>query len=173
MDQLGSPVSLALAVMETSGGSLMILQLILPPLEEDSPRDVIVAHFTGCHVSLDEETLYRIHDELLALAEEPSESDLLLDFGNVEYLTSTALGMLIGLHKKLLATGRHLTVGNLCPQIHEVFTVTKLDRLLDLRVAWQEVEPAAQAGHDMLTPLAVRSPRRRQDRWIETPGKGV
>jgi anti-sigma B factor antagonist len=56
-------------------------------------------------VSLDEETLQGIHDQLLALAGVPSKSDLLLDFGNVEYLTSTALGRLVNLHKKLVARG--------------------------------------------------------------------
>jgi hypothetical protein len=36
--------------------------------------DVIVVHFTDCKVSLDEETLFRIHDELLTLADESGES---------------------------------------------------------------------------------------------------
>src|SRR5262249_35848099 len=40
-------------------------------------------HFTGPKTSLDEETLHRVRDPLLALAEEPSEADVLLDFGNV------------------------------------------------------------------------------------------
>jgi CheY-like chemotaxis protein len=39
-----------------------------------------------------------------------------------------------------------LTVGNLNPQVHEVFTVVKLDRFLDLRLAGQENEPVAQDG---------------------------
>jgi anti-anti-sigma factor len=124
----------------------MALQLDRPPMKVETAREVTVVHFTGCKVSLDEETLYRIQDELLALADEPSESDLLLDFGNVDYLTSTALGTLVGLKKKLLATGRHLTVGNLNPQVHEVFTVVKLDKFFDLRLAGQENEPLAQEG---------------------------
>src|SRR5262249_37251018 len=114
--------------------------------KEDVSRDVTVAHFTGCKLSLDEETLYRVHDQLLALTEEPSESDLLLDFGNVEYLTSTALGTLVNLHKKLLAGGRHMAIGNLNPQVHEVFVVTRLHKFLDVQLARQEDEPAAQNG---------------------------
>lgn len=122
----------------------MTFQLERPPMREDTAQDVV--HFTGCKVSLDQETLDHIHDQLLALADEPSESDLLLDFGNVEYLTSTALGMLVSLHKKLLARGRHMTAGNLSPQVHEVFTVTKLNEFLDLRLTGQEVEPTAPDG---------------------------
>jgi anti-sigma B factor antagonist len=124
----------------------MALQLERPPLKEGAPGDVTVVHFTGCNVALDEETLDRIRDQLLALADGPSASDLLLDFGNVEYLTSSALGTLLCLHKKLLAAGRHLTVGNLSPQVRELFAETRLDRFLDLRLAGQEDEPAAQDG---------------------------
>jgi anti-anti-sigma factor len=124
----------------------MALQLKHPPTKEGAADDVIVVHFTGGKVSLDEETLFRIHDELLALAEEPSTSDLFLDLGNVAYLTSAALGTLVRLHKKLLAAGRHLTVGNLTPHVHEVFTVTKLDRCLDLRWGARQGEPAAPQG---------------------------
>jgi anti-sigma B factor antagonist len=115
-------------------------------MKENTACDVTVVHFTGCKVSLDEESLHRIHDQLLALADEPSASELLLDFGNVEYVSSTALGTLVSLHKKLLASGRHMTVGNLSPQIHEVFGVTRLDKFLNLRLAGQEAEPAAKDG---------------------------
>jgi anti-anti-sigma factor len=132
----------------------MALQLEPQPRKESVWADEIVVRLTGYKVSLDEETLYGIHDQLLALADEPSHSDLLLDFGNVEYLTSTALGTVVGLYKKLLASGRHLTVGNLSPQVHEVFIVTKLDRLLDLRVAGRKAEAAAQDG-DFVSPTGV------------------
>ena len=132
----------------------MALQFEGPPRIQGASGDVTVVHFTGCNVSLDEETLDRIHDQLLALADEPSESDLLLDCGNVEYLTSTALGTLISLHKKLVASGRHLIVGNLSPQVHEVFSVTKLDKFLGVRLAGQEAEAVAQDGK-LISPTGV------------------
>jgi anti-anti-sigma factor len=107
---------------------------------------VIVVHFTGRQVSLDGETLLRTLDPLLALADEPSESDLLLDFGNVAHLASLTLGTLVGLHRMLLARGRRLIVGNLSPQVHEVFTAAKLDRFLDLRLAGRTDDPVALDG---------------------------
>jgi hypothetical protein len=58
------------------GGSLMVLQLRLQPRKESTCGDETVVHLTGYKVSLDEETLYRIHRELLAFANEPSESGL-------------------------------------------------------------------------------------------------
>src|SRR5262249_6999982 len=106
----------------------------LPPMDE---RGATVVHFTGRTVSLDEETIQRIYDQLLGLADEPTESNLFLDFQSVGYLTSTALDALVSLHKRLLSKGRRLTVGNLDPQVYEVFAVTRLDELLDLRLARQ------------------------------------
>jgi anti-sigma B factor antagonist len=117
-----------------------------PPIKEGVSHDVTVVWLTGRKVWLDEEALDCIHDQLLALADEPNESDLLLDFGNVEYLTSTALGTLVSLHKKLRARGRHMTVGNLSPQVYEVFAVTSLNRYLDLRLVVHENEPAVHDG---------------------------
>jgi len=141
-----------------------------PHLKVGVSGDVIAVHFTGCKVSLDEEALDRIHDQLLALADEPSESDLLLDCGNVEYLTSTALGTLISLHKKLVASGRHLIVGNLSPQVHEVFSVTKLDKFLDVRLAGQKAEAVAQDGKSSVRSLTPNS-RQRSSRDRGSPGQ--
>jgi anti-anti-sigma factor len=124
----------------------MAWELERPPLKQNPAGEVTVTHFTGHKVSLDEQTLDSIHDQLFALAEEPSESDLLLDFGNVQYVTSKALGTLVSLHKKLLARGRHMTLGNVIPEVHEAFVITGLDRFLNMRWTGQEAEPQFQDG---------------------------
>jgi anti-anti-sigma factor len=108
---------------------------LLRPRSEGAGDDVTVVHFTGRKVSLDEETLYHVRDQLVALAEEPGQRPLLVDFGNVDYISSTALGMLVNLHKQLLGAGRRLTVYNVRPQVYEVFAVTRLNCYLDLRPA--------------------------------------
>ena len=120
----------------------MALQIERPPKKEGASGDVTVVHFTGCNVSLDEETLDRIHDQLLALADEPGESDLLLDFGNVEYLSSAALGKFITLNKKVNAAQGKLVLCNIDPQIYEVFEITKLNKLFNIQ---KEEQAALQA----------------------------
>ena len=144
----------------------MALKLKRPLMYEGVSGGVTVIRFTGCKVALDDEALDHIHDELLALADQPRESDLVLDFGNVEYLSSTALGTLVCLHKKLLARGRHLTIGNLSRQVHEVFSVTGLDKFLDARLAGQEVETVVHDGQS-------RSPSGALVEDDESPWKGV
>jgi anti-sigma B factor antagonist len=142
----------------------MALQPTKPAPSKDGTGEVMVVHFAGHAVSLDEETLDSIREQLLALVDEPNWSNLILDFGNIAYLSSMALGMLVGLHRRLLASGRHMTVGNLRPRIYQVFAATRLDKYLSLRLAGQAAEPAV---------LVSGWPRRRQEQWIEPPCKGV
>jgi len=118
-----------------------------PPTPPEAAEQTVV-HFTGDRVSLDENTLRQIREELLALADETGESELLFDFGNVEYVATAALDTLVSLRRKLLAEGRRITIYNLAPHIHEVFAVTRLDELLDLRPAGPASEPAPQAWDD-------------------------
>ena len=98
-------------------------------------NDMTVVYFAGCKDLLGEQTFQRALSQLRALANEPIESELVLDFGNVEYVSGLALGMLVSLHKRLHAGGRLLTIRNLRPHVHEVFTVTRLDKLLNLQIA--------------------------------------
>jgi len=60
------------------------------------------------------------------------EGHILLDFTNVEFITSVELGTLIGLHKKMRDSGGRLTLFNLSPQVFEVFTTTRLEKLLGI-----------------------------------------
>lgn len=132
----------------------------------------IVVHFTGYNVLIDREKLERIRDELLSLAEEHSASDLYLDFGNVEYLTSETLGSLVRLHKELLARDQHMTVVNLHPQIHEVFVVAGLQKFLNLRLREPEADPMPWRCSSIFRTgdqFAEDETVVRQDRWIEIP----
>ena len=58
---------------------------------------------------------------------------LLLNFGNVEYLSSAALAKLITLNKKLQQVNGRLVLCNIDPQIYEVFEITKLNKLFNIQ----------------------------------------
>ncbi len=73
-----------------------------------------------------------IATELEGLTDQLGECHLLLDFTNVEFITSVELGTLVGLHKKMKATGRRLTLFNLNLQVFEVFKVTRLENLIGI-----------------------------------------
>ena len=73
-----------------------------------------------------------ISEELDGLTDNMGECHLLLDFTNVEYITSVELGTLISLQKKLKGSGGRLTLFNLDFRVFEVFTVTHLQTLLSI-----------------------------------------
>lgn len=79
---------------------------------------------------LDETALDEIKVELLRLIADRPGLDLLLDFGNVEFMSSAALGLLGTIHRKVGTTlkGR-LKMCSIHPQIYEVFKLTNLNKL--------------------------------------------
>ena len=64
-------------------------------------------------------------------ADEPRQ--LLLDFGKVQFLSSIVLGKLITLSKKAKATGGRLIFCNVRPEMAELFEITKLNQLFEIK----------------------------------------
>jgi anti-sigma B factor antagonist len=56
-----------------------------------------------------------------------------LNFSSVGFMSSAALGKLITLDKKVKAKGGVLKLCNIKPEIYEVFAITRLDRLFDIK----------------------------------------
>ncbi len=106
-------------------------------LEVEDIGDVTVVNFIDRKI-LDEQIIQAIGEQLFSLVDELGRRKLLLNFGNVEYMSSAALGKLITLNKKVQASGGRLILCNIDPQIREVFEITKLDKLFDIRNEEQE-----------------------------------
>jgi len=71
--------------------------------------------------------------QLLALADPAGTKVVALDLGNVEYVTSTILGHLVALHKRLHGADGRLTLENVRPAVQDILRVTQLDQVLDAR----------------------------------------
>ena len=110
-------------------------------LEVEDIGDVTVVNFTDKKI-LDEQNIQIIGEQLFGLVDEEGRRKLLLNFGNVEYLSSAALGKLITLNKKLQQAAGRLVLCNIDPQIHEVFEITKLDKFFKIM---KEEQAALQA----------------------------
>jgi anti-sigma B factor antagonist len=110
-------------------------------LEVEQIGDVTVVNFVDRKI-LDEQNIQVIGEQLFSLVDEEGWRKLLLNFRNVEYLSSAALGKLITLNKKLQAAGGRLILCNIDPQIHEVFEITRLDRFFNIQ---KEEQAALQA----------------------------
>jgi anti-sigma B factor antagonist len=100
-------------------------------LEVEHIGDVTVVNFVDRKI-LDEQNIQVIGEQLFSLVDEEGWRKILLNFGNVEYLSSAALGKLITLNKKLQQAQGKLILCNIDPQIHEVFEITKLDKVFKI-----------------------------------------
>ena len=78
---------------------------------------------------LDEASISQIGEELFALAASQETPRLALDFAQVGHMSSSALGMLITLHKRVREKDGRLALCNISPSIYEVFVITRLNEV--------------------------------------------
>jgi anti-sigma B factor antagonist len=71
-------------------------------------------------------------DTLIDKSAEKRGVRLVLDLGDVEYMSSSALGKLIDLKKTVVGRGGKLRIENLRPDLLEVFRITRLDQFFDI-----------------------------------------
>ena len=104
-----------------------------------SQERLAVAQKGGVHVVnfldrkiLDESNIVEISNELFDLVDKNKGIKLCLNFGNVQYLSSTVLGKLITLNTRVNEDNGKLVLCAIRPQILEVFKITKLTKLFDI-----------------------------------------
>ncbi len=100
-------------------------------LDIEDVGDVSIAKFIDKKI-LDENNIQIIGNQLFALVDEDARTKIILDFSNVEYLSSAALGKLITMEKKVKAAKGNLRLACIRPEIYEVFAITKLNRLFKI-----------------------------------------
>ncbi len=81
---------------------------------------------------LEELSIQEIGDELDQVVSSEPGIKLLLNFKNVDHLSSAALGMLITLNKKVKEQNGSLKLSDINRNIFEVFKITRLNRVFDI-----------------------------------------
>lgn len=82
---------------------------------------------------IDEEEIQELGQELYDLVERENRKKIILNFGHVEFLSSAALGKLIGFEKRAKKNSTELMLTNIRPEIYEVFAITKLTKLFEIK----------------------------------------
>ncbi|HEY1685238.1 MAG TPA: STAS domain-containing protein [Tepidisphaeraceae bacterium] len=100
----------------------------IPPVSVTEQKGVRIVEFTSNKI-LDEANIADIGSTLTAMIDEREYPKLLLDFANVDHLSSAALGMLINVNNRTKQKNGQLRLANIKPQIYEVFVITKLNKL--------------------------------------------
>ncbi|MBA4031148.1 MAG: anti-sigma factor antagonist [Planctomyces sp.] len=101
-------------------------------LDIEEVGDVTVAKFVDKKI-LDETNIQLIGNQMFGLVDEDGRKKIVLDFSTVEYLSSAALGKLITMDKKVKAARGKLRLCAIRPEILEVFQITRLDKIFDIK----------------------------------------
>ncbi len=81
---------------------------------------------------LDEINITQIGEKLNSLVVEVDEPKMVMDFTAVSHMSSSALGMLITLNKRVREKRGQLKLCNIQPAIYEVFVITRLNEIFDI-----------------------------------------
>jgi anti-sigma B factor antagonist len=101
-------------------------------VEVQMDGDVAIVNFVDKKI-LDDQNIQNIGDDLFKLVDEQGHRKILLNFSNVEFLSSAALGKLITMNRKVQAVKGKLVLCGISKSIREVFEITKLDKLFVIR----------------------------------------
>jgi anti-anti-sigma factor len=101
------------------------------PFRVETADDVAVIKLT--HKSLEDPTAEAAGEQLLRLADEQGRDEVEVDLGEVPYLSSMWLGKLVAVPKRMRSRGARLRVVNVTAPVFEVFQVTCLHKVLDVR----------------------------------------
>ena len=81
---------------------------------------------------LDESNIQQIADEMCSVVDEETTPKVMIRFGNVEHLSSAALGALITVNNRVKGKDGTLCLSEIDAQIREVFAITKLDKIFPI-----------------------------------------
>ena len=85
-------------------------------------------------------------EEMISIVQSGNCKDLLLDFHDVEFVSSALLNMLIILDKHVRAAQGKLRLTNLCVEILELFALTRLNKKFDISTNVPEASDASKAS---------------------------
>lgn len=60
------------------------------------------------------------------------DASLVIDFGELDYISSAGLGVLLGTQKRLGESGRRLKLVNMNRHIREIFRIAGFDHIFDI-----------------------------------------
>ncbi|UCG32631.1 MAG: STAS domain-containing protein [Phycisphaerales bacterium] len=100
------------------------------PLDIQTFKDTTVVNF-GATTILDTQLIERMSKELYKLVDDFGRRKLILDFAEVKFLSSSALGMLLNLRKKATAVKGQVVICGMRTDLQKVFKITRIDKLFD------------------------------------------
>jgi anti-sigma B factor antagonist len=106
---------------------------VKPMISVEYAGNATIVRFTDEKI-LEEKDIKAIQDSILPIIESASSGriNLILDFGNVRFLSSAVLGLLIRISKRIYECEGHLRLCSISPKIYEIFKITRLTKTFDI-----------------------------------------
>jgi len=105
--------------------------------------DIGVVSFTTSRI-LDQSNVQQLGEEFDELVEKSKFNKFILNFETINYMSSTVMGKLVGLLKKVKAAHGSLALCNIGDSIYEIFKIMRFDELFDIYDSEEQAVVAMQ-----------------------------
>ncbi|HCO92354.1 MAG TPA: anti-sigma factor antagonist [Phycisphaerales bacterium] len=113
---------------------------IKPSISVEYAGNATILSFTDEKI-LEEKDIKALQESIMSVIEQAERVNLILDFGNVRFLSSAVLGLLIRISKRIYERDGQLRLCNINPKIYEIFKITRLTKTFDI---YNDVEEASE-----------------------------
>jgi anti-sigma B factor antagonist len=114
---------------------------VKPMISVEYAGNATIVRFTDEKI-LEEKDIKALQESILPIIESASgRINLILDFGNVRFLSSAVLGLLIRISKRIYECEGQLKLCNISPKIYEIFKITRLTKTFDI---YESIEDAIE-----------------------------
>jgi len=114
---------------------------IRPRISVEYAKNATIVGFTDEKI-LEETDIKALRESIMSVIGQAERINLILDFGNVQFLSSAVLGLLIQISKRIYEQGGKLKLCNINPKIYEIFKITRLTKTFDI---YKDVEGAVRS----------------------------
>jgi anti-sigma B factor antagonist len=113
---------------------------IKPKISVEYTANATIVSFADEKI-LEEKDIKALQESIMSIVEQAERINLILDFGNVRFLSSAVLGLLIRISKRIYERDGLLRLCNINPKIYEIFKITRLTKTFDI---YKDVQSAAE-----------------------------
>jgi anti-sigma B factor antagonist len=104
---------------------------IKPRISVEYSENATIVAFTDEKI-LEETDIQALQESIMSVVDQADRINLVLDFGNVRFLSSAVLGLLIRISKRIYEHDGQLRLCNINPKIYEIFKITRLNKIFDI-----------------------------------------
>jgi anti-sigma B factor antagonist len=110
---------------------MLSMTAIKPSITVEYTGNATIIGFTDQKI-LEEKDIKALQESIMSVIEQSERINLILNFGNVRFLSSAVLGLLIRISKRIYERDGQLRLCNINPKIYEIFKITRLTKTFDI-----------------------------------------